>query len=969
MREWLIGLSLAFAAAVAAQTNEAGAVVNGEIRVTLAPGTTVAQARAFADANGLEFVRAMRVPNSFLLRVKQAAMPNASQLAAEKAADLAKLPGVRNPEPNWKYFRHEQTPNDPLYSQQWNLKQMNVHLTWDFQKGKDGIVVCVLDTSVDISHPDFQLGGGQSRLLPGYNADDDSDDPSPGPNWPDSHGTMVASVIAAATNNAIGMAGVCWEGIKILPIRATDNPWFFSAALYEESLQWVVDYNNSRTPKVAVLNLSLGSYNQSAREEELINQIFNQGTLIVASSGNDRPVLAGWPASYKNVISIGATARGGAIASYSNPGSTDRSRKVDFAAPAGDGYGPSEATTVMDMRGIYTTAVGTSFSAPMASGAIAMLLSQGVAPTDVFDVLRSSANTHNLSVPNPDYGYGEIDLFEALRRFGGSVQFLTPAANEVFEYTNIRVRIRLGNVVPESVVVRDGTTVIPHGTITPIDSVFSEIDFTRAFSSGSHTLSVTATSAINGNPISPVPTRTFRVQPRVQPAGTAMFAVPYGVGTARPEQLIAGTFRLQRFVYQDRNGNPVPDGEWARYTQSDTSDARASFSPPDADVTKVGVSGDFRPFGVGYFLTIPLATPLPVQNPPDTDNSYSIGLKPGWQMFGNPFPFVVDWNTVEVQSVNKRMSLQEAIADEFIRPQIYRWSPTELAYTWRAAPQGQLYPWEGAWVYCRKDCKLIVHPLPTSSRAPGDDRPAIRGDGWALRLAATAGGMRDARNYIGVTSDPDAAFDAVPKAPAPIESVRLTLLGDDGRTPYAQLLKPASTRNMEWTLSVVAPNVDGDVTLEWEEIVRSSSGVSYTLVDTVSGRRVSMNHTSSYSFRPDGDGTPRLFKVVATPASAAKLMVTGLGVTSSKGRGSVSYTVVYSLNREAHVSVSILSQTGKQVAVLSSGSRAAGANQAVWNGRDQAGISVPPGVYLAQVTATGSNGEQVRVVSPVVLTR
>jgi len=948
----------------------AGKIVKGQMIVQLQPGATVAQARKFATDNGLEYVSAMLVPDAFVLRIKDWQSAAMDSLTRARVAEVRTLPGVRFAGPNQIYITLETTPNDPLYSQQWGLRQMKVPQTWDFQKGKTGIVMCICDTSIETTHPDFQLPGGQSVLLPGYNASDKSTNPNPDPSWPDSHGTMCTSIAGAATNNGVGMAGVAFENIRIVPIRATDNPFFFPSNLLYDAYQFIIDYNNNAanaTKKIGVVNLSLGgpSGASNTMEEDLINKIDASGAIVVAASGNSRGFdTAGFPASYAKAISIAATGNGGAIASYSSPGNGSPDSKVDFAAPGGDFGGPNEEMTVADMRATYTIGVGTSFAAPMATGAVALLLSQGVPKQQIYQTLQSAANTRGLPVPNNDYGYGEIDLFEALKRFGGSATFLSPKQNDIFEYRNVHIQVMLGNIDPSTVVLKDGTTVIPYGQLVTIDSIFKMIDTYHSFSTGTHTLTVTATSTINNKAIDPPATVTFQVTPHVQVAGTLMLALPYPfAGT--PDTLFPGNFTLQRWVYQrDGNGNAVDAGAWYRWPNS-----YGSFSPPDAYVHQDETGLDAVPLGVGYFLTLGVATPIIVEDGPDTTRAYRIGINPGWQMIGNPFPFTIDWNTVEVDTINQRLTMQQAIDQEYLRPQIFRWSPVTLDYSWRSAPGGQLYPWESHWVYCRKPCKLVVHPIPTSNRGPLLDGPMVSPDGWALRLKAIAGSVGDTYNYVGATSTPRAAYDLVSKAPSPVDSVRLSILSTDGKQSFAQSIKDVRSRSQEWTIAVTAPSGQSNVSLEWDSIVESTKKVTYTLVDVSTGRRLSMNATTTYQFTTNDDGTPRKFRIIASQDAGAKLVVTGVKVSSSNGRAGTSHTVSYLLSKEAQVQVTILSLTGKRIAVVQSGSRGVGFNNATWTGRDDAGISVPPGTYMVEISATGTNGEQVRTVSPLVLKR
>ncbi|MER3462055.1 MAG: hypothetical protein C4342_03350, partial [Armatimonadota bacterium] len=200
----------------------------GEVVVQMAPGATMAEAQQLAQSTGLVVRRALRAPGYFLFSLPNPDIPQERTVTEEKLVALRNDARVRAAQVN-VIFEKYQFPDDPLFgpgaNEQWNLFQIGLPGptgAWATERGRSGIFVAVLDDGFDMDHPDFFDNSGL-RLAFGFNADDGSGDPAPwDPNPGFSHGTMTASVIVAGTNNALGMAGVTWEGVKVVPVRIAD---------------------------------------------------------------------------------------------------------------------------------------------------------------------------------------------------------------------------------------------------------------------------------------------------------------------------------------------------------------------------------------------------------------------------------------------------------------------------------------------------------------------------------------------------------------------------------------------------------------------------------------------------------------------------------------------------------------------------------------------------------------------------
>ncbi|MDQ0140250.1 MprA protease, GlyGly-CTERM protein-sorting domain-containing form [Cupriavidus necator] len=394
----------------------------------------------------------LQVPDAF------AADPEAA------AARLRQDPRVADAVPDRWLRLHDTLPDDPEFQvNQPYLKGtgtvvggVNLPHAWDRTRGSSGMVVAVVDTGI-LPHPD--LAG---RLLPGYDfistttVSNDGDgrdgDPTdagdnlpadftcPGSSTPITeptnnswHGTRVAGVLGALTNNARDIAGVDWNA-RILPVRVSGR----CGALLSDTvdgMRWagglpVPNVPDNPTP-ARVVNISLGGGTCSSIEQQAVNDLNARGVVVVAAAGNNRGAVEA-PADCSGVIAVTAHANDGENASYANVGP-----QVAISAPGG-GCGNSQ---VVDGRctvtpsvirtlsndgktslGNYvvTSSAGTSFAAPMVSGVVSMMftLNGALTPAQVTAALKSSARPHpsgTFCTTNPGVcGAGLLDADGAL---------------------------------------------------------------------------------------------------------------------------------------------------------------------------------------------------------------------------------------------------------------------------------------------------------------------------------------------------------------------------------------------------------------------------------------------------------------------------------------------------------------------------------------------------------------------------
>lgn len=967
MWRWLVGIVIVIHSG-GAQTLTPDDVVPGEMIMRLKAGRTIDAARAIANSVNAE-VRPIAVRDTYVLRLRDQSAPVALlQKVQDTIKSLQNHADVLYIEPHYILHYHD-VPNDPLFSEQWALQMMKLPAAWDIEKGATGIRIAFIDDNFQRSHPD--LAGLFDPLSSNFAADTPNDNIDPeGPGF--SHGTSTVGVAAAVTNNGIGIAGLIWENVKIVGLKVTQRPL---GPLYTENILKAYQYVIDKAADIHVLNMSYGGYFFSPQANDLIQEIYRRGVVPVASAGNGNTNIPSYPSSYDNVVRVSAVGRTGAKASYSDYGN------IDLAAPGGDqasSYYDGVITTA-SIAQLYDYVQGTSYSGPYVAAAVALLLSAGVPRHNINTVepeavviLKETADSRGRAIPDPELGYGIIDLGQALLGAGGvRVAFTEPEPGTTYDTRVIRVRVVVRRVLdnnPANILnVRLNGDPLPRSLWEPTAIVNERqktitLDFVVSLpGEGRHTVSV---EAIGQDGVTGSGSTRVIAKARVQNAGLAMFATPYNISLT-PEEVFGNDVILARYL---------PDqGTYARYSASNK-DPRASFNPPGLAVRPDGSNTPTPPRGVGYFLRSTSPAFILGDEQIDTNTAYLIPLQEGWNMIGNPFPFNVPWAACEVEIVGaggqvQRISLQEAADRDYIRLQIYRYIPLTGEYTWRTAPLGELLAWQAHWVRALKPCTLVVPPVGSlRSRAEQTSRVVPEPtDGWLIRLVARSGDREDANNLIGTAANASDELNRedVEKPPAFNSYVAVNILDQRTRTALAQDLRRNARRAQRWEVEVVTDLPNAEVTLQWTQEIPLPKGMRLMLTDQATGERISMTQHSSYRFRT-GENSRRRFVIEAQPARASRLQVTSVAITQTRGN---QFSVQYALNGDATVQVIVQDATGKTIARLQNGTRSAGVSTATWNGRTDAGVAVPPGTYQLQIIATGNGGEVVRVVRPLMVAR
>lgn len=307
-----------------------------------------------------------QLSNTYRLRLTPAADVQALMEA------LSVLPEVAFAEPDYIATEASLPPqltiNDPLYPDQWGLAKINIEGAWAVTYGSPTISIAVIDSGIDLTHPDLAANlWSNPGEIAGNGVDDDSNgyvDDVRGWNFVSSnndvsdeygHGTLVAGVAAAVGGNGQGIVGAC-PLCRIMPVKVMQNS---GAANYSDIAAGVL-YAAQKGAKV--INLSLGGYANSNTLQNAINSAANTyGAVIVGGAGNDNATTPFYPAAYGNVLAVAGTLNDDTKSATSNYGAW-----VDVSAP---GAGIRSTT----LGGGWADASGTSMSAPFAAGLAGLL--------------------------------------------------------------------------------------------------------------------------------------------------------------------------------------------------------------------------------------------------------------------------------------------------------------------------------------------------------------------------------------------------------------------------------------------------------------------------------------------------------------------------------------------------------------------------------------------------------------------
>ncbi|MFA6170982.1 MAG: S8 family serine peptidase [Patescibacteria group bacterium] len=371
-----------------------------------------------------------------------------SESVEEAVRQYKKNPEVESAEPNYTY-RAVIIPSDPFYGEQWYLKKIKAQEAWDRKRESPNVTIAIIDSGVQITHPDLaeniyanpdEIAGnkidddhnGYIDDVNGWDFVNNVSDPSPKfkPGFTEggvNHGTIVAGIAASAGNNATGIAGVTWRA-KIMPLKVLDDAGQGNTL----SVIKAIDYAISKGANI--LNFSFVGFGYSEALNEAIKRAHDAGVLVVAAAGNESedgqgffldqtpmyPVCHDGPNGENWVIGVAAVDSIDQKSKFSSFGF----KCIDLSAPGESVfstvvYNPSASIGEKFFNSYYEGYwSGTSVAAPQVSGALALLLevNYGLSRKDAVNLLLD--NTDNISRVNPAFlgqlGRGRLNVLNPL---------------------------------------------------------------------------------------------------------------------------------------------------------------------------------------------------------------------------------------------------------------------------------------------------------------------------------------------------------------------------------------------------------------------------------------------------------------------------------------------------------------------------------------------------------------------------
>ena len=355
-----------------------------------------------------------------------------------------------------------------------------------------------------------------------------------------------------------------------------------------------------------------------------------------------------------------------------------------------------------------------------------------------------------------------------------------------------------------------------------------------------------------------------------------------------------------------------------------------------------------------------------------------IPLRPGWNLIANPTLAPIEWRLdgVLVQRGSERRSLRAAQQAGWLDGYLWAWRQDpndpmrgQYQFVYDASElqgvAGTLEPWQGYWILARVECTLVLNAAPSRAvqvpLAPSDSV-------WTLQVEAVNARGSGQSVWIGVAQGRSVQAMLAPEPPDGELPIQVRVRRVEG--VFAADVRPTLTRDARWSLEVVVAPSDQPqpIRLRIHQATHLPRGVNLALVDEQSGaRRPLRSAGASLTFTAPTEGG--VFRFAIEPI-ARRTLLRVLNPTVRGGtRAGETLTLGFTLTAEAQVQVQIRTGSRTVRTLSDTRTRSAGLQEFIWDGRDDAGVHLPPGAYLAEITAVSADGQVARAVAPIIVRR
>ena len=322
--------------------------------------------------------------------------------------ELASDPLVQYAEPDYVYYL-QFTPNDAQFGQQWGLvntgqavnaktgkvdADIDAELAWDVSRGT-GVTVAILDSGIDTTHPELASKVKGSKVFTTTSIDDKN-----------GHGTHVAGILAANTNNGQGIAGVCPDcQLLIGKITNDDSGGSVPGSAIAPSIIWAADSG------AQVINMSIAGSSYSQAIQDAVTYAWGKNVVIVAAAGNNGSTTKAYPAAYANVMAVANTTSTDVRRSDSNYGTW-----VHVAAPGDTIYStlPTKTSLIGKTNLSYGFLSGTSMASPAVAGVAALVWKTQYGTNNAAVVKRIYDTSEKIAGTGTNWIYGRVNAASAV---------------------------------------------------------------------------------------------------------------------------------------------------------------------------------------------------------------------------------------------------------------------------------------------------------------------------------------------------------------------------------------------------------------------------------------------------------------------------------------------------------------------------------------------------------------------------